>query len=123
MSRRFVSTRRPAGSTRTYSYCEMLQTGYCDDGGILLPEVLPKVDSLRAWSRLPFSGLALEIMKLFCPDDNEEGIPHETLAALLADAHSPPTFGSADVVPVVPFEEGINVAELFHGCTHAFKVS
>ena len=109
----FVSTN---GKSR-HTFSEMLFTGYCEDGGILMPESIPALGDLDRFRELTFGELAFEIVKLYCP---EEEIPHETLRSLIVDAHK--RFGHADVVTVVPTaDNGLAVAELFHGPSHAFK--
>lgn len=118
---RFASTRRAAGSERTYSFVEALQTGFCEeDGGILLPTAVPQLAPATLVG-LSYSQVALAVVKLYCPDVPVQsgGIPHAVLDALLGDAHA--AFGTADVVPIVPLEAGVSIAELGHGPTHAFK--
>lgn len=52
-------------SGRTFE--EALCTGYAEDGGILLPETIPKidVDTLKSWASLSYVDLAKKIIPLY----------------------------------------------------------
>ena len=115
---RFVSTR---GKSSTSNFRDVIQTGYCEDGGIYLPETLPFLDKekLQSWSQHSFSEICFEILKLFCADCKEDGIPHDVLREICESAHS--GFGHKDIIPVIPLEDNISIAEMYHGMTHAFK--
>ena len=64
---KYNSTR---GQVTDQSFEQALFSGYAGDGGILLPEVIPKIDrkTLQKWSELDFTGLAKEILALYIPD-------------------------------------------------------
>lgn len=114
----FQSTRGKSRAT----FRQMLQTGYCGDGGILLPSEMPwfSRSTLRSWQQLSFGELCFEVLRHVCPDSIEAGgIPHERLRQMCVEAHS--SFDLAETIAVVPLGEGVSVAELWHGPTLAFK--
>ena len=93
---------------------EAVIIGQAPDGGLLLPEFLPDVSSvLEGWRGLAFEDLAFEVVRLFADD-----IDDAVLKKILKDAFE--TFASEDRIPLVQLD-GLNVLELFHGPTLAFK--
>ncbi len=107
----YISTR---GETSPLSFQDAVITGLAPDGGLLLPETIPDVSArLDEWRDLGFVDLALEILPLYIDD-----IPREALEPLVRNAYA--TFDHPEVVPLIPVG-GVNVMELFHGPTLAFK--
>jgi threonine synthase len=108
---RYVSTR---GHARPLGFEDVVIAGLADDGGLFLPERLPDVrDRLGEWRGLGYIELAERLLALFI-DDIE---PH-VIGQLLRRAYA--SFDSPDVTPLAQFD-GLNVLELFHGPTLAFK--
>lgn len=113
----FVSTR---GGMDPVSFCDALLMGLAPDGGLTVPEALPRIDAaqLEAWRPLTYPELAAQVIGLFATD-----VPGEDLAALTAAAYGPERFPS----PVVPLRSlealhpGLLVAGLSEGPTMAFK--
>lgn len=86
-----------------------------------MPSAIPRVDAatLRRWQKLTYPDLVVEILALFVP---ETEISPPELSELVHDALR--SFGCSSVVRVNPLanlEEPVNVLELFHGPTLAFK--
>ena len=107
----YLSTR---GGGEPLSFCATVLAGLARDGGLFLPAAIPDVrDRLAAWSRLPYAGLAYEIMRLYADD-----LPAPALRALVD--HSYAVFRHPEVTPVVPVGN-VHILELFHGPTLAFK--
>ncbi|MAT83522.1 MAG: threonine synthase [Gammaproteobacteria bacterium] len=107
----YVSTR---GQTPPMSFQDAVVTGLAPDGGLLLPAEIPDVrDRLDAWRDLGFVDLAVELLPLFVDD-----IDRDDLETLIRDAYA--TFDADDVVPLVAVGD-VEVLELFHGPTLAFK--
>ena len=107
---RYVSTR---GGMDPVTFRDAVIIGQAPDGGLLLPEVLPDVSKeLEGWRQLSFEDLAFEVIRLF--DDIDDAV----LRKILQDAFA--TFTVEDTIPLVQFD-GLNVLELFHGPTLAFK--
>ncbi len=110
---RYISTR---GGVAPVGFAEALMMGLGTDGGLLVPEQLPRVsaDQLRAWSELPFQALALEVMTPFVGDE----IPRADLARLITASYA--GFTHPEVTPLHE-AAGRTYLELFHGPTAAFK--
>ncbi len=110
---RYVSTR---GGVEPVGFSEAVMMGLGTDGGLLLPGTLPQVGAgeLRAWSRLSFQDLAVEVMTPFVAD----AIPRGDLAGLVTRSYA--TFSHPEVTPVLSVGPQ-RILELFHGPTAAFK--
>lgn len=92
---------------------DAVMTGLARDGGLLLPEAIPRAgDRLAAWRKLGYADLALEIFRLYCD------IPDDDLRPLVRKSYA--TFRHPEVTPVVRVG-GLFILELFHGPTLAFK--
>jgi len=109
---KYISTR---GGIDPISFKEAVMMGLAADGGLLLPDSLPSVDSatLDVWKDLSYPELALEVMDLFVDD-----LSSKELGALINDAYI--KFDTPEVTPVVKVGKHY-VLELFHGPTLAFK--
>ncbi len=109
---RYISTR---GKIDPIGFKEAVMMGLALDGGLLLPDPIPSVDSftLRRWKDLSYPGLALEVMRLFIND-----ISDSVFKTLIQDAYS--SFDTPEVTPIVRSGD-YYILELFHGPTLAFK--
>ena len=108
---KYCSTR---GGVHGVSFTDSLLMGLAADGGLLVPEELPDVTAnLDRWRGLDFVALAQEIIALFADD-----IDRPTLDGLIEDAYD--TFSHPDVIGWRTLD-GVEVMELFHGPTLAFK--
>ncbi|XP_062602967.1 threonine synthase-like 2 [Saccostrea cucullata] len=112
---KYKSTR---GDVTNLTFEEALYTGYAEDGGILLPETIPKIDSkvLKSWASLSYVQLAKKIIPLYVSEDE---IPSSMLNDLIDSAFS--RFSVPEITPIKRLPDGLNVMELFHGPTWAFK--
>ena len=108
---RYISTR---GGTAPLRFEDAVITGLAPDGGLLLPESIPSVagelDSLRG---LSFQALAKALLPKFVDD-----IPAADLSNLVDAAYA--GFDCPGVVRLRTVGE-VEVLELFHGPTLAFK--
>nr|XP_048288903.1 threonine synthase-like 2 isoform X2 [Myodes glareolus] len=95
-----------------------LFSGYAPDGGLYVPEELPQLDreTLCRWSTLSYRSLVKELCALFI---GLELIPRHDLNDLIDQAFS--RFRHRDVVHLCRLKNGLNVLELWHGATYAFK--
>jgi threonine synthase len=109
---KYISTRGGIGEV---SFKDAVLMGLATDGGLLLPKQIPVIDqtTLSQWRDLPYPDLAFEIISLFADD-----IPPNDLKRLIDRSYS--TFTDPTVTPVVT-KGGVNILELFHGPTLAFK--
>ena len=110
---KFISTR---GQAPALGFSDAVATGLAPDGGLYLPEALPRFTAvdLARFEPLSYPELCFEFLSRFATD-----IPAETLRALIAKSYT--TFSHADIAPVVKLDERTYVLELFHGPTLAFK--
>jgi threonine synthase len=111
----YLSTRGDAGRKH---FCEILLEGLAPDGGLYLPERYPQVDAatLARWRGLAYADLAFEILSLYIDD-----IPADDLRALCRKTYTEQVFGTAEIVPLKPLEEGLFLEALSNGPTLAFK--
>ncbi|XP_032509533.1 threonine synthase-like 2 isoform X2 [Phocoena sinus] len=111
----YVSTR---GMAPRVDFEGALFSGYAPDGGLYMPEKLPQLDrdTLRQWSVVSYPSLVKELCSLFI---GPELIPRDDLNDLIDRAFS--RFRHKEVVHLSRLRNGLNVLELWHGVTYAFK--
>ncbi|XP_072493004.1 threonine synthase-like 2 isoform X1 [Notamacropus eugenii] len=112
---RYISTR---GGTPSVDFEGALFSGYAPDGGLFMPEEIPQLDreTLKQWSTFSYPALVTELCSLFI---DPELIPKKDLKGLIDRAFS--RFRHRDVVHMSRMKNGLNVLELWHGVTYAFK--
>ncbi|HZY16407.1 MAG TPA: threonine synthase, partial [Ramlibacter sp.] len=111
----YLSTRGDPGRKQ---FCEILLEGLAPDGGLYLPERYPQVDAatLARWRGLPYAELAFEILSLYIAD-----IPAADLRAICQRTYTEEVFGTPEIVPLKPLEQGVALQALSNGPTLAFK--
>ncbi|XP_042546429.1 threonine synthase-like 2 isoform X2 [Dipodomys spectabilis] len=111
----YTSTR---GMAPQVNFEGALFSGYAPDGGLYVPEELPQLDrdTLRHWSKLSYPSLVKELCSLFI---GPKLIPRAELHDLIDRAFS--RFHHKEVVHLCRLRNGLNVLELWHGVTFAFK--
>jgi threonine synthase len=114
---RYLSTRDPRAPPATLSFTEVLLAGLAEDGGLYVPDRLPRLSpaELTGYSGLPYAELAARVVSLF----SSEAFATNDLRALTIAAYG--GFARAAVVPLVQLDERLWLLELFHGPTLAFK--
>lgn len=114
---KYISTK---GGVAPVDFETAILDGFAADGGLYVPEVLPKVskEQLTAWSELNYTDLAFEILSLFIDSST---ISEEDLKQLLKDSFS--TFEHPDILPIYPLKSRNKtyIMELFRGPTLSFK--
>jgi threonine synthase len=109
---RYSSTR---GQVKNLLFEEAVMMGQSDDGGLLVPNELPFVQNdFDKWIKLSFTELSLEIMLPF----TSGSITHEDLRNIILQSYT--SFRHPEITPVNSVGQ-INILELFHGPTFAFK--
>ena len=110
----YISTR---GNAPTLDFENVLLAGLASDGGLYVPDKLPKFsrEDIASWQGLAYDELAFKILKPFVSG----AIPDDTFQEILKDTYA--TFDHSDVAPLVPLNDNEWVLELFHGPTLAFK--
>ena len=114
---RYVSTRSLPGDGNRLAFDDVLLGGLAGDGGLYVPEHVPKLPEGVGPGAAggSYAELAARIMAPYvggAVDDDE-------LAELVADAYA--TFDHPDVCPLVALDDDHWLLELFHGPTFAFK--
>lgn len=113
---KYVSTR---GGDLPKSFCEVVLEGLCRDGGLSMPESIPKVskETLDTWRKLPrYSDLALEVISLYATD-----IPREDLKKLVEGAYNSDNFAVESIISERTINDQVKVLGLSEGPTYAFK--
>ncbi len=108
---RYLSTRDARPQPATYSFEDVLLAGLAEDGGLFVPETLPKLD-FGGLAGLPYAELAARVVGLFAGEGGE-------LRRLAESAYA--GFRHSAVTPLVQLDERLWLLELFHGPTLAFK--
>ncbi|MBC8208739.1 MAG: threonine synthase [Desulfobulbaceae bacterium] len=108
----YISTR---GGIPAISFTQAVMMGLAEDGGLLLPRTIPRIDAetYSSWQDLSYTELAFEIMSRFIDD-----IPASDLRELINRSYA--SFDCEDVVPLI-HQGPLHIMELFHGPTFAFK--
>ncbi|KJR86810.1 threonineeeee synthase [Sporothrix schenckii 1099-18] len=112
-SQRYLSTR---GEDEDLSFEEVVLQGLGSDGGLFIPQDIPKAADWQSWAGLSFQELAFRIMSLYISPSE---IPPADLKGIIDRSYS--TFRTEDVTPLVHMKDNLYLLELFHGPTFAFK--
>jgi threonine synthase len=124
---RYISTR---GQAPALNFEDVLLTGLASDGGLYVPENLPRFsqEEIASWAGLPYHELAFRVMRPFVTgsiaDDDFKRILEETYSSrafAAADAAQKGVFAHSAVAPLRQLKGNEWVLELFHGPTLAFK--
>ncbi len=111
---KYISTR---GNAPALEFEDVLLTGLAPDGGLYVPETLPKftLEEIASWAGKPYSELAFNIMFPFV----ESCIPADDFRQMVEDTYQ--GFDHTAVAPMVQIDSNEWVMELFRGPTLAFK--
>jgi threonine synthase len=112
-SQRYLSTR---GEDKGFSFEDVVLKGLASDGGLYIPEEIPKASDWQAWKDFSFQDLAFAIVSLYVSPSE---IPPQDLKGIIERSYA--TFRTPEITPVVKLREGLHLLELFHGPTFAFK--
>ena len=110
---KYISTR---DNSKEYSFEQVFIKGLADDGGLFVPKSLKKFtnDELNSLSKLNYQALAKKIIFPFIGDFMSES----ELSKIIQKSYS--VFRKDETVNLIKIGD-INVLELFHGPTLAFK--
>ncbi|MDV7211320.1 threonine synthase [Azotobacter beijerinckii] len=111
---RYISTR---GQAPALNFEDVLLAGLASDGGLYVPENLPRftVEEIASWAGLPYHELAFRVMRPFVAGS----IADADFKAILEDTYG--AFAHGAVAPLRQLDGNEWVLELFHGPTLAFK--
>ncbi len=112
---KYISTR---GGMTAAPYSAILLEGLATDGGLVIPETVPRVTAgqIESWRGLSYPELAATILSLYATD-----IPGEDLVAMCHAAYSSDKFVSEQIVPLTPLDDAVTLVGLSEGPTLAFK--
>ena len=110
----FISTR---GHAEKVTAAQAIARGLAPDGGLFVPESIPQLDEkdIAALCKMSYPERAAKILSLYLSDYTEE----ELLADCRAVYAETSFVGGA--APLVALDDTLNVLELWHGPTAAFK--
>ena len=111
---RYISTR---GQAPALNFEDVLLAGLASDGGLYVPENLPRFtqEQIASWAGLPYHELAFNVMRPFVSGS----IPDADFKQILQDTYG--VFEHKAVAPLRQLDSNEWVMELFHGPTLAFK--
>ncbi|HJO77384.1 MAG TPA: threonine synthase [Pelagibacteraceae bacterium] len=109
----YISTRN---TTKTFSFKDVFLNGLASDGGLYVPKQIPSYSTqdLEKLKNLSYRDLAVKIILDFCADEFSES----EIKGLIKKSYK--NFRVQDVVKINKIGN-INLLELFHGPTLAFK--
>jgi len=109
----YISTRN---SEKTFSFKDVLLRGLAPDGGLFVPKIFPifNINELENLRNLSYKELATKIIYEFCSDEFSEN----EIKNLVEISYR--SFRAKDVVKIQKLGK-LNLLELFHGPTLAFK--
>ena len=109
----YISTRN---NKKTYSFEEIFLKGLAPDGGLFVPKKIPSFtkNEISALQDLTYNELATKIISNFCYDNFNES----EIKEIVSNSYN--NFRVKDVVQIKKYKS-INILELFHGPTLAFK--
>ena len=110
---KYISTR---GKAPAVSAAQAIINGIAPDGGLYVPDKLPKLTSaeLGALRTLSYAETAVCVLHKFIPE-----IGTDELSRCVAEAYE--SFDTETPAPVTQLSDGLGVMELWHGPTCAFK--
>ena len=111
----YTSTR---DNTVRVTAAQAITNGISPDGGLYLPCEVPQVgpDFIAGLADLTYPERAKKILALYLPD-----FTPEELSGYVDAAYGGGKFSSEDIAPLVNLHDNVNVLELWHGPTCAFK--
>ena len=111
---RYISTR---GQAPALNFEDVLLAGLASDGGLYVPENLPRftVEEIASWAGLPYHELAFRVMRPFVAGS----IADADFKKILEETYG--VFAHNAVAPLRQLNGNEWVMELFHGPTLAFK--
>lgn len=112
---RYIDTR---GSVQEpVSFTEAVVTGLAPGGGLFVPEQIPalSLQEICDLAQLPYAERAAAVYGAFNGD-----LTPQQLDAITQDAYGE-NFDTPDICPITELPNGINMLELWHGPTSAFK--
>lgn len=113
---RYISTR---GQAPALNFEDVLLAGLASDGGLYVPENLPRFtqEEIASWAGLPYHELAFRVMRPFVSGS----IPDADFKKILEETYG--VFAHNAVAPLRQLNGNEWVLELFHGQRWRSKIS
>jgi threonine synthase len=109
----YISTR---GGGRPQSFEQVVLQGLAPDGGLYVPMSWPRLD-MTALEGASYQEVAFAVMAPYVGAD----LSDDELRDLIAATYNTDVFRHPDITPLRCLSDGLEVLELFHGPTIAFK--
>ncbi|NLP14097.1 MAG: threonine synthase [Clostridium sp.] len=111
----YESTR---GGLKSVLSAEAIKQGIAPDGGLFVPEKRVKLsmDEIKSLAGMSYRERAIHILKPYLTDYSDEEIKD-----CVYNAYTEEKFGHSAIAPLFKLNENVNVLELWHGPTCAFK--
>ncbi len=111
---KYISTR---GQAPALAFEDVVLTGLASDGGLYVPETLPKFSQqeIASWVGLPYQELAFKVISPFVAGE----VPDADLKKIIDDSYA--SFRHDAIAPLVQTGHNEWILELFQGPTLAFK--
>lgn len=111
----YISSR---GQTAPVSAAEAIKMGIAPDGGLFVPESIPRIDSSRftAMAGMTYQDRAKEVIADYLTDFTSAEI-----ARCVDQAYNAESFDDPRIAPLVQLGDRVFIQELWHGPTCAFK--
>ncbi len=102
----------------SFSSGQAIIKGLASDGGLFVPDSMPKLDlsEIQSYADMSYRERAKTILSKFLTDFSEEEINH-----CVNSAYTKEKFGTDSITPVYKLDKGNYILELWHGPTCAFK--
>ncbi|AEY65473.1 threonine synthase [Clostridium sp. BNL1100] len=110
--------RSTRGSCRSVSAAEAIKRGIAADGGLFVPEktVQFNLEQIALMSEMSYQERAVKILEGYLDD-----YTFEELSECVNKAYTAEKFESNDIAPLHKLYDSVNILELWHGPTSAFK--
>ncbi len=117
---RYISTRDTDEPPRYFTFVDAVLEGLAPDGGLLVPETFPSVSDSEwvLWKTLSYPALCAAVLRKFI---SPEEISDAELQTMIESAYSKLSGWRDDRIAPLSQVGAIQVLELFHGPTYAFK--
>jgi len=112
----YISTRSHNTNSNS-NFSSVIMEGLASDGGLYIPKNFPKFSSveLENMINMSYEELCVEVIFKYCGTC----LTKEEIKIIALDSYK--NFGTNDIAPIIKVTDNINILELFHGPTLAFK--
>ena len=109
----YISTRN---AQNRVTAAQAILSGLAGDGGLFVPERIPKLEKLQSFVGMSYQDCALAVLGEYLDDFSPED-----LYDCVKNAYTTEKFGSDKIAPLYHLDDTVSFLELWHGPTCAFK--